>query len=270
MDEYVRTNRALWDEWAAINATSAFYDVEGFKRGGIRLRDHEIREVGDVAGKDLLHLQCHFGIDSLSWARLGARVTGVDFSEVAVATARALAAELGLAARFVCSPLDELPERLDGDFDVVYTSRGVLGWLPDLGPWAAVVARFVRPGGIFCLTEVRPVANAFADEPADTALRLGYPYWSRPEPIIQHTRGSYTDPTAHVATKVHWVWPHSLGEIVTALADVGLRIELLRELPVAEWPMPFLRAADDGTWRLPPDAGGELPLSFSLRARKPA
>lgn len=272
MENYLTANRRLWDEWTAINAASAFYDVEAFRAGGIRVRPYELEEVGEVAGKDLLHLQCHFGLDTLSWARLGARVTGVDFSPAAIAQARALAGELGIAATFVCSELAELPQRLQGDFDVVYTSRGVLGWLPDLARWAEVAAHFVRPGGIFYITEVHPVAQVLDDgdgvAPGD--LRLRYPYWGRPEPLAHAIRGSYADPGAHVDAPVAYDWPHSLGEIVTAVAAAGLRIEFLHEFPFGEWPVAFLERREDGTWRLPEGQPGELPLFFSLRARRPA
>jgi 2-polyprenyl-3-methyl-5-hydroxy-6-metoxy-1,4-benzoquinol methylase len=176
-DAWLGGNRALWDEWTAIHERSEFYDLDEFRRGGIRLREYEIAEIGPVDGKDLLHLQCHFGIDSLSWARLGARVTGADFSPRAIALARSLANELHLEARFVESNLYDLPANLDGDFDVVYTSRGVLGWLPDIHDWARVVAHFVRPGGLFYITEIHPVANAFENEGVQPGeLRLAYPY----------------------------------------------------------------------------------------------
>ena len=140
MNEFLEGNRALWDEWTGIHESSAFYGVEAFRAGGIRLRDYELAQVGDVQGKSLLHLQCHFGIDTLSWARLGATVTGADFSPKAIDLAGRLAADLGLDARFVESNVYDLPERLEGSFDVVYTSRGVLGWLPDIRGWARVVA----------------------------------------------------------------------------------------------------------------------------------
>jgi SAM-dependent methyltransferase len=265
MDDYLAANRALWDEWTAIHQTSSFYDLEGFKRGGSRLRDYEVEEVGDVAGKSLLHLQCHFGIDTLSWARLGARVTGADFSDRAIELARSLAAELGVDATFVRSDLEDLPAFMDGQFDVVYTSRGVLGWLPDLERWAGVVAHFLRPGGVFYVTEIHPVAQAFAEEPE---LRLGYPYFPRREPLALPVQGSYADPSAQVRQPVEYGWVHSMGEIVSAVAGAGLRIQFLHEFPFVEWPVPFLVRHDDGTWRLPPDAGGELPLFFSLRATR--
>ena len=269
MDRYRLANRALWNEWTAINVRAeTFYRLEEFRAGGVRVRDYEIEEVGPVTGKDLLHLQCHFGTDTLSWARLGARVTGADFSEPAIGRARSLAAELGIAATFVCAELYELPERLDGDFDVVYTSRGVLGWLPDIPRWAGVVARFLRPGGIFYITEVHPVALAFDDRSGVTDLRLHFPYWSRPEPIVIPTRGSYADRTAKVEQPFEYGWSHGLGEIVTALASAGLRIDFLRERPFLEWEVPFLTEREPGRWQLP--EGQELPLSFSLKATKPA
>lgn len=267
-NEYVTSNRALWNEWTAIHEKSEFYDLESFKAGGVRLRDFEIEEVGDVSGKDLLHLQCHFGMDSLSWARLGANVTGADFSGAAVTLASSLAADVGLEARFVLSDVYDLPNKLDGDFDIVYTSRGVLGWLPDIDRWAEVIGHFLRPGGILYLAEMHPIAWAFDDEEGITELRLRYPYFSHSEPLAFATRGSYADPGAHVDTPVEYGWNHGLGEIVTAIASQGLMIELLHEFPFADWSTSFLVPDDDGTWRLPASQEGELPLSYSLRARK--
>jgi SAM-dependent methyltransferase len=268
----LRENQALWDEWAAIHERSAFYDLEGFKRGGHRLGDEELAEIGDVTGKELLHLQCHFGIDTLSWARLGARVTGADFSGVAIELARSLADELGFPdARFVRSDVYHLPEILEGDFDIVYTSRGVLGWLPDIRRWADVVAHFVRPGGIFFVQEIHPILQAFEDEGvAPGELRLRYPYWEHPAPLSFPVQGSYADPTAPMVATAEHGWDHGLGEIVTALIDAGLRIESLREYPFLDWKTDFLVEGADGRWRLPADSPGELPLSFSIRATKPA
>jgi SAM-dependent methyltransferase len=269
MDKYLKANRALWDEWTAINYRSDFYKVEAFKAGLNKLRRYEIEEVGPVAGKDLLHLQCHFGLDTLCWARLGAQVTGADFSSAAIDQARALAAEIGLESRFVCADLYELPSQLEGTFDVVYTSRGVLGWLPDINRWAQVAAHFVRPGGVFYLTEVHPFAQVFDDDEGVTGLRLRYPYFTTPEPLAFPTQGSYADRSAQVKQEVEYGWNHGLGEIVTGLAQAGLRIEFLHEFPFGEWPVSFLNPATDGTYRLPPENDGKLPLFFSIRATKP-
>src|SRR5437667_7511054 len=137
----IAANRRHWDEVVAIHARSAFYDLDGFKRGACALSDIELSEIGDVAGRTLLHLQCHFGMGSLSWARLGARVTAVDFSEQAIALARSLGEELGISAEFMCGNIYDLPRLLDRKFDVVFTSYGVLCWLPDLSDWGALIAR---------------------------------------------------------------------------------------------------------------------------------
>jgi SAM-dependent methyltransferase len=267
-------NRSLWEAWTAIHAEGEFYDLAGFRAGGVRLRDEEIEAVGDVTGKTLLHLQCHFGIDTLSWARLGAVVTGADFSPAAIRLARELAADLGFSdARFVESNLYDLPANLEGEFDVVYTSRGVLGWLPDIAGWARVVAHFVKPGGIFYISEIHPVAQAFENEGVEPGeLRLAYPYWEHREPLVFEVQGSYADPTADVGEQREHGWDHGLGEIVTALIDAGLTLEWLRESPELEWAADFLVETEPGSgrYRLPPETKGELPLMFSLRARKPA
>jgi SAM-dependent methyltransferase len=268
--EALRDNNALWDEWTRIHETSEFYDLEGFKRGGVRLRPYELDEIGPVDGLELLHLQCHFGIDTLSWARLGARVTGADFSKAAVELARSVATEIGQpGARFVQSDLYDLPAVLEGQFDLVYTSRGVLGWLPDIRRWAEVAAHFVRPGGRFYITEIHPVANVFENEGvAPGELIVRYPYWEHAAPMSFPVVGSYADPSATVEAKVEHGWDHGLGEIVSALIDAGLRIESLREYPFVDWPIDFLVETPDGSFRMPPSVDGELPLFFSILASK--
>ncbi len=269
-EQALRVNQQLWDEWTRVHETSSFYDLEGFRRGGIRLRPYEIEEIGDVTGRELLHLQCHFGIDTLSWARLGARVTGADFSPAAIELAIRLAGELKLDARFVRSDLYDLPDALEGEFDIVYTSRGVLGWLPDISRWARVVSHFLKPGGTFYITEIHPVAQAFENEGvAAGELRLQYPYWEHADPLAFDVAGSYADRSAAIKTRTEYGWDHGLGEILTALIDAGLRIESLREYPWLDWQLDFLVQSDDGKWRLPPGTPGELPLSFSLLAMKP-
>jgi SAM-dependent methyltransferase len=272
-DASFEANRSLWDAWTAVHAAGDFYDLAGFRAGGIRLRPEEIAAVGDVTGKTLLHLQCHFGIDTLSWARLGARVTGADFSPAAIRLARELAADLGIDdARFVESNLYDLPDQLDGAFDVVYTSRGVLGWLPDIRGWAHVVAHFVAPGGTFFISEIHPIAQAFENEGVQPGeLRLAYPYWEHHDPLVFDVTGSYADATADVSGHKEHGWDHGLGEIVTALIDAGLRIESLEEQPYLEWGADYLVETEPGSGRyvLPARSAGELPLMFSLRAAKP-
>jgi ubiquinone/menaquinone biosynthesis C-methylase UbiE len=272
MNEALRANRELWDAWTKIHVGSQFYDVESFRNGQrpIRIADYERDEVGSVEGRTLLHLQCHFGLDTLSWARLGATVTGVDFSEESIVAARSLAADVGIAATFVRSDVYALPEVLDERFEVVYTSNGVLGWLPDIGAWARVAAGFVRPGGFLYVTEIHPVTQAFETEGVGPGeLRLAYPYWSHAQPLRFDVKGSYADRDAPTTGLVEYGWNHSLGEIVSALADAGLRIEFLHEFDFVRWPVDFLVEGDDGRWRLPEGSNGGLPLFFSLKASKP-
>ncbi len=272
MDEALRSNRELWDAWTKIHVASAFYDVAAFRTSErpIRLADYEREEVGGVEGKTLLHLQCHFGLDTLSWARLGATVTGIDFSDEAIATARGLAGELAIPATFIRSDLYRLPEVLDEQFDIVYTSGGVLGWLPDIASWGRVAAPFVRPGGFLYVTEIHPVAQVFQNEGVQPGeLRLAYPYWSHPEPLRFEVKGSYADREALTDGLVEYGWDHSLGEILTSLADAGLRLEFLHEFDFVRWPVDFLVEGEDGRWRLPDGSKGSLPLFFSLKATKP-
>jgi SAM-dependent methyltransferase len=270
VDPRLAANRALWDEWTPIHVRSEFYDVEGWKSGARSdLYPLIVEEVGDVAGKDLLHLQCHFGLDTLSWVRRGARATGIDFSERAIEQARQLAAETGLDASFVVSDVFDLPANLEGDFDVVFTSFGAINWLPDLPRWAEVVAHFVRPGGFFYIAEAHPFAWAFDDSDEATELRLGYHYWPSPDPLVFTNDGSYADPDAPVSEPFEYAWQHSMGEIISSLAAVGLRIEYLHEHPWVPWKMfPFMVETEPGSgvWRLPEPDDARLPLLFSLKA----
>ncbi len=269
-DEYRKANRALWNEWTRIHAKSEFYNVEGFKAGRSTLNSFELEEMGDVAGKSLLHLQCHFGMDTMSWARVGAKATGVDFSDEAVRLAEQLNQELGLDAEFVCSDLYELPEVLQGQFDIVYTSNGVLAWLPDLTNWAQVAAHFLKPGGTFYMAEFHPFAMVFDDENS-SELKVRYPYFHTPEPMVFEVQGTYADREAAVEQKLEYEWAHSLSDILNALIKAGLRIEFLHEFPFCVYEMlpGLMEQGGDGLWRLK-ENDGSVPLMFSLKAVKAA
>ena len=256
-------NRRAWDLRTRAHLQSTFYDVASFKEGRIPLRPPEREELGDVAGRSLLHLQCHFGMDTLSWARLGARVTGADFSPEAIAVATSLAAELGIDARFVCSDVYDLPDALDDRFDVVVATYGIVSWLPDLARWARVAAHFLRPGGTFCLVEIHPFISLF-DE-VDGRLELTGSLFDR-GPHVRETVATYADGLALPAHVEHnWFWP--VSSVVTALCAAGLRIERLRELPVdVRQRLPSMVRGEDGYWRLP---GDPLPLLFTVVATRP-
>ena len=268
MDEYTQANRRHWDEIVPIHAGSEFYDVGSFKQGKSRLKPVELEELGDVRGKTMLHLQCHFGLDTLSWAREGAVVTGADFSPQAIETARALAAETGVEARFVVSDLYELPRNLDGQFDIVFTSYGVLCWLPDLARWAEVAAHFVKAGGIFYIVEFHPFAGVFDDEPDVPDLRVRYPYFPSGEPLRFEVDGTYAASTK-LDRRVTYEWPHPISEVVMALIQAGLRIDFLHEFPFSTYQfVPFMEKTGDYTVRLTKHDGC-VPLLFSIKATKP-
>jgi len=262
--ERMSENKRAWGLRTPVHLKSEFYDLASFKQGRSSLRRLEQEELGDVSGRSLLHLQCHFGMDTLSWARLGAHVTGADYSEEAITVARSLAAELDIDARFVCANLYDLPDVLEGEFDIVVTTYGVLSWLPDLKAWARVVAHFLRPGGTFCIVEIHPNWG-FLDE-VDGELRIADSVF-RSVPWETETVETYTDGLA-LPSHVEYNWPWTVGGMVTALAEAGLRIERLRELPLdVRRRIPSMVQSDDGYWRLP---GDPMPLMVVCVATRPA
>jgi SAM-dependent methyltransferase len=272
-------NLELWNHWTTVHEKSAFYDVEGFKAGATSLWPVEREELGPLVheGVSLLHLQCHFGLDTLSWARLGAGVVGLDLSDEAIALARRLAAEVGLAdrAEFVCADVYDADAHLGGRlFDLVFVSWGAIEWLPDLERWASVVARHLKPGGTFYMAEIHPFAYALDEVPGEHDVRVRYRLLPAPEaPDVDPVEGSYADPGADTTGLTAYGWPHSLAEITGALVGAGLRLEHLHEFPTS--PSPFwswMVRDDDRWWWLPDGEGGlrkDLPLSYSLRASRP-
>lgn len=268
VDEHRSANMEHWDELVGVHARSDFYDLDGVRRGKSSLHRLELEEVSDVAGLRLLHLQCHFGLDTLSWARLGAEVTGVDFSERAIDMARSLSEELDVPARFVCADVYDLPTLLDETYDIVFTSYGVVYWMRDLDEWARVVAALVAPGGRFHLVELHPFAWTLDDESEELTVR--FPYFRHQTPLRYDQQGSYADRQAVLDNPVHYAWPSPLGSVVTAVLSAGLTIEWLREFPYAVEPLiPRLRRSEDGSWRLPEGEGDLLPLTYALKATRP-
>ncbi len=278
---YFDANRARWDESVAIHAASEGYDMAGFLRGEKTLYPVEMDEVGDVRGKTLLHLQCHFGMDTLNWARLGARVTGLDFSPSAVERAQQLASEIGVTdARFVISNVYDAPAALPEQFDVVYTGIGALCWLPDIRGWARVAAGFVKPGGFLYVYEGHPMLWALDDELTEPQLLVRYPYFETTKPMEFDGESTYVDGPPLKNTRTY-EWNHGLGEIITALIDEGLQVEFLHEHREVPWKaLPWLVRANGDTsasgyvrretWQLPESFRDHCPLMYSLRARKPS
>ena len=262
MDDRLRTNRINWNERTPVHAASDSYDVDGFKAGRLTLKELERREVGDVSGKTLLHLQCHFGLDTMSWERLGAVVTGVDFSDAAIRLAKSLRDETGSRARFILSDVYGLTDVLDERFDVVFTSYGVLCWLPDLDGWARTVARHLKPDGAFYIVEHHPMLGVFEQAPGG-GLEMAYDYFHR-EIRFEGGEPSYAGDTP-IESPVY-EWSHSLGEIVTALISAGLRIEFLHEFAFCGYRAhPMMERGADGWWRFP-ERNESIPQMFSIRA----
>jgi SAM-dependent methyltransferase len=266
MTDYLDTNRANWDDRVPIHVASRFYDVDGWLRnrpGPRRAWEHEL--LGDVDGLDVVHLQCHFGLDTLSLANAGARVTGLDFSSAAIAEARSLAERAGLAeqARFVEANVLTAAQALHGEqFDLVYVSLGALCWLPSVGQWAAQVAALLRPGGRLYLHDGHPLAWALAED----SLLIEHTYFEEEEPYIDDSGATYTEQSARLAHTQSYEWNHSIGEIVTAVLGQGLRLTSLVEHDWTVWPrFSWLVETGDHRWRVPPDRP-RVPLTFTLVA----
>ncbi len=262
-DSAIAANRRAWDALVPVHLASDFYDVEGFLAGRDPIPAFERAEVGEVAGLELLHLQCHFGLDTLAWARSGARVTGLDFSPAAVAQARRLADRAGIDARFVEADVHDAPAALGhARYDLVYVNVGALCWLPRIERWADVVAALVRPGGRLYVRDVHPMLMAL--EVRESGLAVAHPYFEDGAPV-EETSASYADPSSAPRTTV--TWNRGLGEIVQSLLDRGFSLELLREHRVADWQaLPMAELGPDRLYRLPAELRDRVPLTFSLRA----
>lgn len=260
--EYFKANRHLWNQRTTVHKDSSFYDVEGFKKGQQALTQIELRELGEVNGKKLLHLQCHFGMDSLDWTRVGAKVTGVDFSDNAIDEAQKLNEELGYDAKFICCNVYDLREHLDDKFDIVFTSYGVIGWLPDLDKWAELIFDYLKPGGVFYMAEFHPVVWMFDDD----FTHIKYSYENK-EVIITENEGTYTDRNADIKGK-EYSWNHSISEVLNSLIRAGLKIELFNEHMHS--PYPCFRntiEVEKDKWNIK-GLEGKIPMVYSVRAVK--
>ena len=225
--------------------------------------------MGDVKGKELLHLQCHFGKDTLSWARLGARVTGVDFSSRAIELAQQLSAKIGIEATFINSDIYELDRTslVQNNFDIVFTSNGAIYWLPNLKRWAQLIFNYLKPNGFFYILDSHPTGNIFDDEREDD-LVIRYPYFHQEKPLEFDEEGSYANAEAKLTNTKEYGWVHDMSSIINSLIRAGLRIDFLHEYPFVAWKMfPFLEQKEDGWWHLPRKFQ-KIPLTFSLKAIK--
>ncbi len=257
-------NKALWNGRVPYHLTSRMYDLDAFMAGRNSLNAIELELLGDVHGKRILHLQCHFGQDTLSLARRGAKVTGLDISDAALAEARALAERCSLQADWVLSNVVDHRPELDGLFDIVYTSYGTIGWLPDVQPWAANIARYLKPGGRFVFVEFHPALWMF-----DNAFtHVQYSYFNR-ETIVEEQQGTYADRGAAIKL-TSYGWNHDLGEVLSALLSAGLCIDRFTELDASPHDC-FANTVrgEDGMFRIK-GMEGKLPMVYALSATRDA
>ncbi len=261
---FFEANRLLWNDKTDPHIQSDFYGMDAFKKGANALNAIEMEQLGQVAGKKLLHLQCHFGQDTLSLARMGAAVTGIDLSDKAIQRARELGEELGLPARFICCNLYDLSSHLNGEmFDQVFTSYGALPWLPDLGPWGQLIARHLRPGGTFHLVEFHPVVWMFDND----FQTVAYSYFNR-ETIEESVEGTYADRNAPISGKAY-SWNHDLGEVFNALIQAGLQVTGFREYDYSPYPcFPEVVPNANGPGYHIPGLEGKIPMVYALSAVK--
>jgi SAM-dependent methyltransferase len=265
-------NRAHWDEKVALHLGPRGYNLASLRAGHGRFNAIEEAELWPIDGSRILHLQCHFGADSLKFAQRGATVVGLDFSAPAIAAARRLAGELGLAGRasFVHADLYDAPAAIPetAAFDMVFVTWGAISWLPDIYRWAQIVCHFLKPGGSLYLAEAHPTAMVFDDATALPDGRPGYfaPYFSR-DPVVMEEAYDYVDETTTVANATTYTWVHPLGNVVSGLLNANLQLDWLHEHDAVTWHMfDVLVRSADGLWRWPDKPW--LPLAYSLRATR--
>lgn len=276
-DDEVRSgmakNRANWDSRVAVHAAPGGYDLDFLVNDPTALSDvvrFDRRFLGDLSGQDVVHLQCHMGSDTLSLSRLGASVTGLDFSGPALDRARDQASRAGIEARFVQGDLYDAAAVLGRTYDLVYTGIGAINWLPDIRLWAQVVAALLRPGGLFHITEGHPMVMVFSDDSTPDDLPVDFSYFDGSPPLHWHNADTYGG-AGSIESPDHVQWAHDLGSIVQALIDAGLTIERFEEHRVLPWLFfPWLEEDPDltGWYRLPDPLGDRIPLSFTIQARK--
>jgi SAM-dependent methyltransferase len=259
---YFNVNKTTWNTKVAIHAKSDLYSMAAFKAGKTSLMPYELKALGDVRGKSLLHLQCHFGQDTLSWARLGALCTGVDLSDEGVKLAKQLNNELLLNAEFVCCNVLETSEYISDTFDVVFTSYGAIGWLPDLKPWAKMISERLKPGGVFYIVEFHPILWMY--DYADGASELKYHY-NQNEVIYDEYKGTYAEQSSKMISK-EYGWNHGLGEVINALTEAGLHIDYLNEYNKSPYDIfPNLIKIESGLYKMKDQL---FPMLFEIQATK--
>ncbi|MCL7986433.1 class I SAM-dependent methyltransferase [Sphingobacterium sp. lm-10] len=261
-EDYLAINRASWNNRTDAHLKSSFYDMPGFLGGNNSLKDIELDLFGDVKGKSVLHLQCHFGQDSISLGRLGAEVTGVDLSDKAIESAVDIAAQTNSSAKFICSDIYELPAHLDKQFDFVFASYGTIGWLPDLDRWAKIVTHYLKPGGKFVFVEFHPVVWMFDDD----FKTVHYNYFNAGA-ISENENGTYADKEAAI-NHDYVMWNHSLGDVLGSLLSNGLHLSQFKEYDYSPYDcFSHTEEFEPGKFRIK-HLENKIPMLYSLLATK--
>jgi SAM-dependent methyltransferase len=261
---YFLANQKLWNNKVDVHVASDFYNVEKFKAGDTSLNAVELKEMGDVNGKTLLHLQCHFGMDTISWARKGAITTGLDFSDKAISQANQLAKELQVNSRFVCANVYDTDLYIREQFDIVFTSYGTIGWLPDLKKWANVIAERLKPGAMFYMVDFHPIVWMFDN----MFTRIQYPYFNEGKPFEEVSSGTYADRSADLHD-TEYGWNHSISDILNSLIEAGLTIEFFNEHKSSPYhSFRTMTEVEPGSFQIT-GLENKIPLLFSLKATKP-
>lgn len=270
----IRSNEANWDARTPVHVASDFYGLDGTRNAFAWFASFEWDDIGALADRDVLHLQCHLGVETHAFALRGSRTTvGLDFSGAAIGHARRIASESDVDIEFVRADVYDAPTALNGrHFDLVYTGKGSLLYLPDLARWAEVIHELLRPGGELYVVEFHPLLNSLGDvpNPGDgQELLLRKDYLATGDVVERDATFTYTDGPAVQGTTVSYEWSHGLGEVVNAVVGAGMSVESLRETDLLPWPRwDAMVRGDNGWWRLP-DEAPRLPLLYALRARKP-
>lgn len=260
IEDMFKANQEIWNQRTRIHKSSSFYDVAGFLTGKEVLTEIELRELTNVRAKNLLHLQCHFGIDTLAWARHGANVTGIDFSQESIMEAKDLAKKAKLKTEFYCGNIYDTTALIgDRKFDIIYTSYGVIGWLPDLDKWAGIIRRHLSVGGVFYLAEFHPVVWMFNDE----FSKIVHPYHNS-HVIVTENAETYTN--GELISGKEYGWNHSLSEVINSLLKNNLRITQLNEYPYSPYAsFKNMASAGPGRWNIK-GLEGKIPLVYTLMA----
>jgi SAM-dependent methyltransferase len=261
-NDYITINKATWNDKTEVHIASDFYDMEGFLKGKSTLQEIELKLLGDVKNKKILHLQCHFGQDTMTLARMGAKVTGVDLSDKAIAKAKEFSEQLNLDTTFICCDIYDAPRYLNEKFDIVFTSYGTIGWFPDIDKWAAVVSHFLNPNGQFVFAEFHPIVWMF-----DNDFKEVYYNYFNVEPIIEDESGTYADRFSEISTQTI-TWNHPISEVLNALLKNGLEIKSFDEFDYSPYNcFNETEEFEEGKFRIK-QLGNKIPMVYSLLAIK--